>query len=114
MTADAREVLVCVNRSSGSAERSDKEAEQIRDAFAATGLEVRVELVAGGGISEHAKKAVDEGTDLLVVGGGDGSISGAAGILAGTKTRLGILPLGSSIISPAISEFRRISPKRQS
>lgn len=95
MTADAREVLVCVNRSSGSAAPSDKEPEEIQAAFAAAGLVARVELLPGGDIIERAKRAVDEGADLLVVGGGDGSISGAAGVLAGTKTRLGILALGT-------------------
>lgn len=95
MTADAREILVCVNRSSGSAARSDKEADEIRAAFDAAGLAARVELLPGGEIAERAKMAVDEGAELLVVGGGDGSISGAAGVLAGSKTRLGILPLGT-------------------
>jgi len=95
MTTAARDVLVCINRSSGSAERSKTESEEIRDAFAAAGLNARVELLAGEAIADRVKKAVDEGSDLLVVGGGDGSISGAAGILAGTKTRLGILPLGT-------------------
>lgn len=95
MTADAREVLVCVNRSSGSAAPFDKEPEEIQAAFAAAGLVARVELLPGGDIIERAKRAVDEGADLLVVGGGDGSISGAAGVLAGTKTRLGILALGT-------------------
>jgi len=95
MTAVASDVLVCINRSSGSAERSKTESEEIRDAFAAAGLNARVELLAGEAIADRVKKAVDEGSDLLVVGGGDGSISGAAGILAGTKTRLGILPLGT-------------------
>jgi YegS/Rv2252/BmrU family lipid kinase len=95
MNTAARDVLVCINRSSGSAERSKTESEEIRDAFAAAGLNARVELLAGEAIADRVKKAVDEGSDLLVVGGGDGSISGAAGILAGTKTRLGILPLGT-------------------
>ena len=95
MSADAREVLVCVNRSSGSASRSEKEADDIRAAFDAAGLAARVDLLSGSKISERAKRAVDEGADLLVVGGGDGSISGAAGVLAGSKTRLGILPLGT-------------------
>ncbi len=95
MTAVAREVQVFVNRSSGSAARGEEEAEEIRNAFAAAGLAAHVELLDGGDLADRVKKAVDEGSDLLVVGGGDGSISGAAGILAGTKARLGILPLGT-------------------
>ena len=93
--ADAREVLVCVNRSSGAGSRGDKEAEEIGEAFAATGMKVRVELLAGGGIAEHAQRAADEGAKLVIVGGGDGSVSAAAAALAGTDTALGVLPLGT-------------------
>jgi len=91
----AHEVLVCVNRSSGGMARGEKEAEDIRSALAAAGVNARVELLEGGGIVERAEEAVKEGADLLIVGGGDGSISAASGVLAGTKTRLGILPLGT-------------------
>jgi diacylglycerol kinase family enzyme len=91
----ARQVLVCVNRSSGGLERGEKEAEEIRAALSAVGITPRVELLAGGGIAKHSKRAIEEGADLLIVGGGDGSVSAAAGVLAGTRTRLGILPLGT-------------------
>ena len=91
----AREVLVCVSRSSGGMARGEKEAGEIQGALAAAGVTARVELLDGGGIAERAKSAVDTGADLLIVGGGDGSVSAAAGVLAGTKTRLGVLPLGT-------------------
>ena len=91
----AREVPVCVSRSSGGTTRGEKEAEEIRDALAAGGLSARVELLDGRGIVKQARKAVADGADLLIVGGGDGSVSAAAGVLAGTKTTLGILPLGT-------------------
>lgn len=91
----AREVLVCVNRSSGAAARSEREAEEIRAALANAGIKGRVELLDGAAIAEQAKKAAESGAELIVVGGGDGTISAAAGALAGTKTSLGILPLGT-------------------
>ena len=75
--------------------RGTNEAEEIRSALTAAGVTARVELLDGGGIAERAKSAVDTGADLLIVGGGDGSVSAAAGVLAGTKTRLGVLPLGT-------------------
>ncbi len=75
--------------------RGQREAKEIRDALRAAGMAARVEILDGHGIAERAKDAVDEGADLLVVGGGDGSVSAAAGVLAGTDTRLGILPLGT-------------------
>ena len=91
----AREVLVCVSRSSGGMKRGQREADEIQDALEAVGVAARVELLAGTGIVKRAKEAVAKGTDLLVVGGGDGSVSAAAGALAGSGTALGILPLGT-------------------
>ena len=91
----AREVLVCVSRSSGGIKRGQSEADEIRGALAAAGVEAQVELHTGAGIVQRAKAAVDEGADLLIVGGGDGSVSAAAGALAGSGTALGILPLGT-------------------
>ena len=91
----AREVLVCVNRSSGAAARSEREAEEIRAALANAGIEGRVELLDGAAIADQAKKAAETGAELIVVGGGDGTISAAAGALAGSGTSLGILPLGT-------------------
>jgi diacylglycerol kinase family enzyme len=37
----------------------------------------------------------ERGDPLIIVGGGDGTISAAAAVLAGTETKLGILPLGT-------------------
>jgi YegS/Rv2252/BmrU family lipid kinase len=91
----AREVLVCLSRSSGGKTRGQKDADEIRDALADAGVKARVKLVDGGGILEQAQTAVEEGADLLIVGGGDGSVSAAAGVLAGSNTKLGILPLGT-------------------
>ena len=43
----------------------------------------------------RCKAVAERGDPLLIVGGGDGTISAAASALAGTETRLGILPLGT-------------------
>jgi len=90
-----REIPVFINRSSGSTARGDREVGDIRAAFEAAGLKVSVELVDGAAIQEQVQKAANAGAKLVIVGGGDGSISASAGVLAGTKTRLGILPLGT-------------------
>lgn len=41
-------------------------------------------------------RAGDDQPDLLVVGGGDGTIGCAAEVVAHTRTRLGVLPLGTA------------------
>lgn len=42
-----------------------------------------------------AEAATAEGIDAVVAGGGDGTVSAAAGALAGTRRPLGVLPLGT-------------------
>ena len=91
----AHEVLVCVSRSSAGIERGQKEADEICEALEAGGVPARVEILDGRGIVQRTKEAVEEGADILIVGGGDGSVSAAAGALAGSDTALGILPLGT-------------------
>jgi YegS/Rv2252/BmrU family lipid kinase len=93
--ARKREVLVCINRSSGGASRGTNDTDEIRRAFASVGLRVRVALLEGADIAKRAQLAADRGDPLLIVGGGDGTISAAAGVLAGTNTKVGILPLGT-------------------
>jgi YegS/Rv2252/BmrU family lipid kinase len=50
----------------------------------------------GGDVRGTVRKAVEEGHDMLVVGGGDGTVGCAAGLVAGTPVVLGILPLGTA------------------
>lgn len=56
-----------------------------RVVFAENGLDVTAE----------ARKAVENGDRMVVGGGGDGTLSSIAGVLAGTEIPLGILPLGT-------------------
>lgn len=55
----------------------------------------RVELLSPDALSAAVQRAVAEGQDRVIVGGGDGTLSTAAAILAGTNTALGVLPLGT-------------------
>ena len=94
--AEARKkIIACINRWSGGSDRGSGERDEIVAAFEGTAIDPQVELCSGGQIAEHARRAVADGADLIIVGGGDGSISAAAALLAGTKTALGILPLGT-------------------
>lgn len=42
-----------------------------------------------------ARKAVDDGLDIVVAGGGDGTINAVASVMAGTGVAFGVLPLGT-------------------
>lgn len=46
--------------------------------------------------ADQARAALDAGARLVVVGGGDGTVREVAGVLAGTTTTLGILPIGTA------------------
>src|SRR5687767_13021174 len=91
----AKKVLVCLNRHSGGVERGRKEVDAIRRALHGVGIDARIELLDGGRIPPRAKAAAKQGDKLLIVAGGDGTVSAAASALAGTRTALGILPLGT-------------------
>lgn len=50
----------------------------------------------GGGLAAAIDAALADGPDLLVVGGGDGTVGCAAARVAHTGTALGVLPLGTA------------------
>ena len=87
-------VPVLINCNAGTA-RGDKIGEKVTAAFAAAGIDAEVELIEGGKCEVRCRAIVERGDELVIVGGGDGTISAAASALAGTRTLLGILPLGT-------------------
>ena len=88
-------VTVLLNRGGGAVaadpELIDKAGKALRDA----GVDADVELVSGGECVVRCRAIAERGDELLVVGGGDGTISAAASALVGKETMLGILPLGT-------------------
>lgn len=47
-------------------------------------------------LPETVRELVQEGCELLILGGGDGTVSSAVDFLAGRETVLGLLPLGTA------------------
>jgi diacylglycerol kinase family enzyme len=86
---------VLLNRGGGAVAADKKASAAIQEALSGAGIDGDIELVEGAAIADQARAAAKRGDPLLIVGGGDGSVSAAAGALAGTQTRLGILPLGT-------------------
>lgn len=87
--------IVLLNRLGGAAAADDEIESAVGAALEAAGIAVEIRMVDGAGIAGQSRAAAERGDALLIVGGGDGSVSAAAGALAGTATRLGILPLGT-------------------
>jgi diacylglycerol kinase family enzyme len=84
---------VVINRNGGLASRlGDKLAMQVQDAFDAVGAEIALRMVDGDDVTEAVQQAQG---DTVVVGGGDGTISAAAGVLANQNRCLAVLPLGT-------------------
>jgi len=69
--------------------------ERVAQALKRAGVDPEVELVEGGKCEVRCRAIAERGDPLVIVGGGDGTVSAAASALVGTKTVLGILPLGT-------------------
>ena len=82
------EAAVILNRNKG-------DRGEVAAALSAAGVSAKVEAVDGDAIRERAEAAIEAGARLVIVGGGDGSVSSAAQALAATNATLGILPLGT-------------------
>ena len=88
-------VSVLLNRDGGALAADPKLADRVAEALKSAGVEAEVELLSGGDCAVRCRAIAERKDPLLIVGGGDGTISAAASALAGTDTLLGILPLGT-------------------
>ena len=88
-------VPVLLNRSGGALARDPALASLAQDYLKKAGLDIELELVSAAKCAERSREIAKDGAPLLIVGGGDGTISAAAAAVAGTSTVLGILPLGT-------------------
>jgi diacylglycerol kinase family enzyme len=71
------------------------EAARVRDLFGALGVDADVQQVPGLSLLDTARAAASSDADVVVMGGGDGTMSAGAGGLAGTGKPMGVLPLGT-------------------
>ncbi len=88
-------IEVIINASGGSFVEDETER-ILLDAFAANDLDVNIRLArTGEEIGEFAKAAVESNAEIIVAGGGDGTISSVASVVAGSAKIFGVLPLGT-------------------
>ncbi|MDJ0391318.1 diacylglycerol kinase family protein [Roseomonas sp. E05] len=87
-------IKVIINAGGGSV-RGEDVTQRLTDAFAQHGVEASVAEVEGAALRAAVQAALDEPWDGIVVGGGDGTIGTAAGLVAGTERPFGVLPLGT-------------------
>jgi len=90
-------LTVLLNASAGSSAASDGSAmiSRVREAFERARLDAEILEIDHGAFPAAARKAAASDTEVVVLGGGDGTLStGAAALVDGPKP-LGILPLGT-------------------
>jgi diacylglycerol kinase family enzyme len=89
-------VVTCILNGAAGSNRALEARDQIADLFARHGSEARVLLARSGSeIPDLARRAMAEGSQPVVAGGGDGTLGAVASALVGSRHALGILPLGT-------------------
>lgn len=82
---------ILLNSTAGSA--ADRRS--VEQALADARIDGEIQWLEPHRIPVAASAAVEAGAELIVAGGGDGTISSVAGVVAGGPAALGILPLGT-------------------
>ncbi|MBM4435619.1 MAG: diacylglycerol kinase family lipid kinase [Chloroflexi bacterium] len=92
---ERRRAYAIVNPAAGHG-RGARAARALADEFAAAGIVVEVVVCPGPGEAARlASTAVDEGHDLLIAVGGDGTANEVANGMAGSAAALALYPVGS-------------------
>jgi len=94
-TANQTRARIFVNASSGFDAKEDA-PQKLQLWFEESGIDAEIEYVRKGvNLAEKAREAVIAGTDIVVAGGGDGTLSATASGLVGTEATFGVLPVGT-------------------
>jgi diacylglycerol kinase (ATP) len=92
---DVRRATLVVNARSRSGERAFSQASELLSSFGVL-IEEAYALRDPSRLPETVRRAVSEGSGLIVLGGGDGSVSSVGDFLVESEAVLGLLPLGTA------------------
>ena len=87
-------IIALINAAAGTGGTADR-AGAAREALSAAGVDADVRPTDGHDMEAAARRALAEGAGLIIVGGGDGTVSTVAGVVAGTGATLAVLPMGT-------------------
>src|SRR5262245_43796477 len=91
-----RKVAVVLNAGSGAELHHNAPVEQVAELFHEHQVEADVKLAHGGEeLIELARRAAESDHEIIIAGGGDGTISAVASEVIKTNKTLGVLPLGT-------------------
>jgi diacylglycerol kinase family enzyme len=88
--------LTCILNCASGSSSGPELREQLSRIFAEIGTPARILLAPSGAqVSELARRAVHENSQIIVAGGGDGTLNAVTTELLRTSIPLGVLPLGT-------------------
>ena len=95
MTIPKTRVAVVLNAGSGDG-AAEQAAALLETLFSEAGYEFRIDLLkAGDDLPKALDRAIADKVDVLVAGGGDGTVNSVVNAIAGHDITLGVLPLGT-------------------
>jgi diacylglycerol kinase family enzyme len=87
--------LVLLNNHAGALPDDPRGRDAIRRRFADSGADIETRLVDPRWLEQNTREAVGGGAEVIIAGGGDGTLNTIANLIAGSDKALGVLPLGA-------------------
>lgn len=88
-------IVVVINKSGGSVIKNQIDTQKIQDLFYKYKVNSDVYIESCDEIKNIVKKAIEDKVEIIIAGGGDGTISLVAELIIDTDIILGVLPLGT-------------------
>jgi len=88
-------IEVILNARSGTDDKKDVQR-RLQEVFVASGIDAHISIArTGAGVAELAQRAARSDADVIVAGGGDGTINSVASAAIESGKTMGVLPFGT-------------------